>query len=123
MEQRVVVQVLVAVVLVGAGILLVWLARATASGRLKRNPAAGIRIPATMESEEAWRAAHIRARRPTECAGATSIVSGLVALLPLPDALLWSAVLVGSVVMLALVLHGARVGNRAAKEVPATPDA
>jgi len=122
-EEHVVLQVLAAAVLVGAGTLLVWLARATASGRLRRDPAAGIRVPATKWSEEAWRGAHIRAEHPTECAGTTSIVGGLVALVPLPDAVPWPTVLVGSVAMLALVLHGARVGNRAAKEIPATSDA
>lgn len=36
------------VVMVGAGVLLLWMAQAAASGRLGRNPVAGIRLPVTM---------------------------------------------------------------------------
>lgn len=110
-------RIILFVVMVGSGILLVWVARATASGRLKRNPIAGIRIPRTMVSDEAWLAAHIRAKRAMTLAGLASVASGLCALLPVSAPVLATTVLVGCGAMLGLVLHAARVGGRAAAEV------
>ncbi len=104
------------VVLVGAGALVIWMARATASGRLKRNPLAGIRTPRTMESDEAWLAAHVRAKRPTLLAGASSVGMGCVALVPMPPSMLGAVTIAGSVVMVAFLLYGVRVGGRAAVE-------
>jgi uncharacterized membrane protein len=72
------------VVMVGSGVLLWWMARAAASGRLKRNQFVGIRLPSTMASDKAWLAAHLRAQRATTIAGIAAIISGLVALLPVP---------------------------------------
>ncbi|MGM1018259.1 MAG: SdpI family protein [Actinomycetota bacterium] len=111
------VRIVLVVVMAGSGILLVWMARAAASGRLKRNAIAGIRIPSTMASDEAWLAAHIRAKRPTALAGYVSIASGLVALLPVPVPVLGVTVLVACGAMLVLTLYGARVGGRAAAEI------
>lgn len=111
------VRIVLVVVMAGSGILLVWMAHAAASGRLKRNAIAGIRIPSTMASDEAWLAAHVRAKRPTALAGYVSIASGLVALLPVPVEVAGAAVLAGCGAMLVLVLYGARVGGRAAAEV------
>lgn len=109
-------RILLFAVLLGSGVLLLWMARAAASGRLTRNPFAGIRVPSTMVSDEAWLAAHVRAERPTMLAGLASIASGLVALLPVPTPVLAIGIVAGSVVTLALVLYGARVGTRAAVE-------
>ena len=111
-----VVRIVLLVVLVGAGVLIVWMARATASGRLKRNQFAGIRLPSTMASDSAWLAAHVRAKRPTEIAGFTAIATGVFALLPLPLPVLTSGLMAGCVVMLGLVLYGAGVGARAAAD-------
>lgn len=106
------------VVMVGPGALLSWMARAAASGRLKRNQFVGIRLPSTMASDEAWLAAHVRAKRATSLAGFAALVSGLVALLPVPMPVVVIAVLVGCGAILGFVLHGARVGTRAAAEIP-----
>ncbi|WP_243226802.1 SdpI family protein [Microbacterium sp. CIAB417] len=122
MGEDLAVRIVLLVLMVGAGILIIWMARATASGRLMRNAVAGIRVPSTMASEEAWLAAHIRAKRPTTFGGVASIASGLVALLPVPETMLAASVLVGCGVMLAFVLYGARVGSRAAAEVSASSD-
>jgi len=111
------VRIVLLVVMVGSGVLLIWMARATASGRLKRNSIAGIRIPSTMASDEAWQAAHVRAKRVTMFAGYASVATGLFALLPVPAPVLGAAVIVGSAAMLVLVLYGARVGSRAATEI------
>ncbi len=103
------------VVLAGAGCLMLWLARATAGGRLGRNPIAGIRLPATMASDRAWIAAHRAAERPTVAAGWCAIGFALPAVLPVPLAIGVVSVLVGAVGMLALALRGAAVGVRAAR--------
>jgi hypothetical protein len=47
-----------------------------------------------------------------------SVATGLVALLPVQVEVVGIAVLIGCGVMLALVLYGARVGHRAAGDVP-----
>jgi len=61
--------VLLCVVLLGTGAFYVWMARAAATGRLRRNRSAGIRTRDTLASEEAWLAAHVRARRAHTLAG------------------------------------------------------
>jgi uncharacterized membrane protein len=116
MTDELVLRIVLLVVMVGSGALLVWMARAAAAGRLKRNQFAGIRLPSTMASDEAWLAAHMRAKRSTSLAGFAAIASGLVALLPVPVPVLGTAGIVGCVAMLGYVLHGARVGSRAATE-------
>ncbi|WP_298042447.1 SdpI family protein [uncultured Citricoccus sp.] len=118
MNDELVSRIVLFVVMVGSGVLLWWMARAAASGRLKRNQFVGIRLPSTMASEEAWLAAHIRAKRPTTLAGCAAMVSGLVALLPVPMPVVVISVLVGCGAILGFTLHGARVGTRAAAEVP-----
>lgn len=122
MDDGVGMRIILLVVMVGSGILLIWMARAAASGRLKRNPIAGIRMPDTMVSDETWLAAHIRARRPTTFAGASSVASGLVALLPVPAPLLAAAVLAGCGAILGFVFYGASVGSQAALEVSKRSD-
>ena len=110
------------VVMAGSGLLLLWAARAAASGRLRRNGIAGIRTPSTMASDESWLAAHRRAERPTVLAGVAAIASGLLALLlPAPVPVLAGLVIVACVVMLGLVLWGAWVGGRAAREAVRNP--
>lgn len=106
------------VVMAVAGVLLIWSARAAASGRLKRNQIAGIRTSQTLSSDAAWQTAHVRAERPTVIAGVVSVATGLVAPLPVQVEVVGVAVLIGATVMLALVLYGARVGHRAAGQVP-----
>ena len=110
------VRIVLLVVLVGAGVLIVWMARATASGRLKRNQFAGIRLSSTMASDSAWLAAHVRAKRPTEIAGFTAMATGVFALLPAPLPVLATGLMVGCIAMLGLVVYGAAVGARAAAE-------
>ncbi|MDE0546354.1 SdpI family protein [Microbacterium sp. C7(2022)] len=103
------------VTMVGAGVLLIWMANAAASGRLKRNHLAGIRVPSTMASEEAWLAAHVRARTATIYAGVISIFGGAIALVPVPMPVVTIGILVAAVITLGFVLYGARVGSAAAK--------
>lgn len=117
MENEWVVRGVLFVVMVGSGALLCWMGQAAAAGRLKRNHLAGIRIPSTMVSDEGWLAAHIRARRPTLYAGIVAAASGALALFPLSMPVITVGVMVAAVVILALVLYGARVGGKAADSV------
>lgn len=112
------VRLLMAFIMIAVGILLVATARAAATGRLGRNAIAGIRTASTMASDEAWRAAHQRAERPTVAAGVAAGVTGLVALVaPVPGPWLSAVALIGCGVMLGFVARGAVVGGRAAREV------
>ncbi|ASR39544.1 hypothetical protein BAY61_22050 [Prauserella marina] len=122
MDEDLVVRIVLFVVMLGSGVLLVWLARAAASGRLRRNAFAGIRMPSTLASDEAWLAAHVRAKRPSMFAGYSSIACALVILLPVPIPVVAGAVFVACVAMLGFVLYGARVGSRAANEVAKKSD-
>lgn len=101
----------------GSGVLLIWMARAAASGRLGRNSFAGIRLATTMASDEAWLVAHQRAKRPTQWAGWCAIASGAPAVLPVGMPIVVGAVLVGALVMLAFVLYAAAVGSHAARNL------
>ncbi len=117
MDNELIPRVTVLIALLGGGILMVWLAGATASGRVKRNSLVGIRTPRTMRSDETWAAAHHRAKGSTRAAGAVSIAGGAVALLPLPVPAIMVAALVAAVIMLLFVLYGAKVGGDAADAV------
>lgn len=114
MGEDLVARVVLFIGMLGAGVALVWMAHATASGRLGRNQFAGIRIPSTMASDEAWLAAHRRAKRPTLAAGYVAAASGVLAILPVPLPVVVGGALAGCVVMLGCVLYGARVGRQAA---------
>ena len=105
-----------------AGVLIVWTARAAASGRLGRNPYAGIRTPTTMASDAAWTAAHRAGRPLTEIGGWLSILTGLGALAPMPEPMLTALVGVGAACLLVFALTGAWIGVRAARETTPEPE-
>ncbi len=109
-------------VMAGAGLSLMWIARSAASGKLKRNAVAGIRTRKTMASEEAWRAAHVRAKTPTLIAGIVSLLGGVAALLPIGVGAMMTAVMVATGITFVLVIYGAVVGGRAADEVNGSAD-
>lgn len=117
MFQDIVIRAVITVPLIVAGALLLWMAHAGATGKLERNPLAGIRTPATLSSDAAWRPAHVRAERPTRWAGYVTLATAAALWLPLPTDLLPLVVLPGVLVMLALVVSGAVVGSRAARQV------
>lgn len=110
-------KLVLAAVMIAAGGVIVWTARAGASGRLKRNYWAGIRTRTTLASDDAWFAAHRAARPPVEAGGWAAAAAGVVVLfLPAdPEALIPLTVIAGAVVMLALIMVGAWRGVRAAK--------
>lgn len=115
MTEEILVRALLVVVMAGSGVALIWMARATASGRLGRNQLAGIRLPATMASDEAWLVAHQAARRPTERAGWCALASAVPGVLPVSIPVVTISVMVGCVAMLVFVLRGAALGTRAVK--------
>ncbi|GAA3532714.1 hypothetical protein AFL01nite_19300 [Aeromicrobium flavum] len=115
MTEELLARVVLSAVMLGTGSLLWWMARAAASGRLKRNAYAGIRTGSTMASDEAWLAAHQRAEHPTIRAAVCAFLAGLAPVLPIGENVLLAVVLVGAALILGFVIHGAIVGGRAAR--------
>ncbi len=56
-----------------SGVVMVALGRAAATGRLPRNLFAGIRIPSTLRSDEAWRVGHLAAASALTVSGIAPI--------------------------------------------------
>jgi hypothetical protein len=61
-----------------AGLVLIALGRMAATGRLPRNIVAGIRIPSTMRSDEAWRVGHQAAATALTTSGFGPTVAALI---------------------------------------------
>ncbi|MCZ4067813.1 SdpI family protein [Microbacterium sp. H37-C3] len=114
MEVEIIPRIVLFVTMAGSGALLIWMARAAASGKLKRNSLAGIRTPSTMASDEAWLAAHVRSKGATLATGYVSVAIGVVSLVPMPPAALGIMVLVGAILMVIVMMWGTRVGTKAA---------
>jgi uncharacterized membrane protein len=106
-----------AIVLVLAGLVIVWVAIRSWQGRLSRNYVAGVRTPSTMRSDEAFRIANKVAAPFTLVAGLLFAVTGVVAaVLPLHTA---TVVLPTGVVIAAVVaVIGGVMGVRAARAAP-----
>lgn len=68
---------IVSTLLLVAGAALVWLAWLGSQRRLPRNRWAGIRLPSTMASDEAWRAAHEASAGPLGVSGGIMLLGGL----------------------------------------------
>jgi hypothetical protein len=67
------------------GLVMVVLGRAAGAGRLPRNLFAGIRIPSTLRSDEAWRAGHLAAASAITVAGIGPIAAAMIIGLTKPD--------------------------------------
>lgn len=117
MNAEIVARLVLFVGMAGSGALLIWLAGAAASGKLKRNQIAGIRTSKTLVSDEAWLAAHKRAKVPTLWAGVAALVGGVAAVVPISLPMLMVTILITTGFMLGLVIYGTVVGGRAADEV------
>ncbi|MGR6742176.1 MULTISPECIES: SdpI family protein [Microbacterium] len=123
MEAEIIPRIVLFVTMAGSGALLIWMARAAASGKLKRNSLAGIRTPSTMSSDAAWLAAHVRSKGATLVTGYVSVAIGVVSLVPMPPAALGIMVLVGAALMVIVMMWGTRVGIKAALAATAATEA
>lgn len=110
--------VAVAVVLALSGAVMLAVAWASWAQKLPRNRFAGVRTPATMRSEEAFKLAN-KIAAPGIAAGGLVLALTAVGVLALPAA--WGAsvaVALGAVVSLVPVGYGAYIGNKAAGKLP-----
>ncbi len=73
--------IVLGVVLIVAAIVLFEVGRRSIAGTLKRNWVVGIRVPATMESDASWEAAHRAAGRLLQIGAIGPLVAGVVAFL------------------------------------------
>ncbi len=117
----------VGLLLFGAGALVASIARRTADGRIGVNGLAGIRTQTTRSSPQAWQAAHEAGLASTVFGGRAMQVSAVVA--PIAGVLLgqtdwdrvvmsWSiAIGLGIALSVSLVIYGAILGQRAARDV------
>ena len=64
---------------------MIVLGRLSASGRLPRNVLAGIRIPSTMRSDEAWRVGHRAAASALTVAGVGPVIAAAIIGAKRPD--------------------------------------
>ncbi len=99
------------------GAVLVWVARAGASGRLRRNELVGIRTQASLASDEAWAAAHRAGARWTEVGGWCGIAAGAATLLLVPDGARVAVALIGVCALGGFAVTGGITGAREAKRV------
>ena len=67
-----------------SGVVMVALGRVAATGRLPRNLFAGIRIPSTLRSDEAWRAGHLAAASALTVSGIGPIAVAMIIALTRP---------------------------------------
>jgi uncharacterized membrane protein len=102
------------VVLVLAGLLVVWVAIRSWQGRLSRNYVAGVRTPSTMRSDEAFRIANKVAAPFSLVGGALITVTGVVETL-VPVRAIAAVVLTGVLLAGVLIVVGAIKGVRAAR--------
>jgi len=106
-----------AVVIVLAGLLIVWLAIRSWQGRLSRNYIAGVRTPSTMRSDEAFRVANKAAAPFSLVSGLLFVVTGVVAAI-VPAHTATVVLPTGVVVAAVVVVVGGVIGVRAARALP-----
>lgn len=104
-----------ALLLVAGGVTL-WLAWAGSQRKLPPNSVAGIRLPATRRSPEAWYAAHQAAAGPLGVGGGATAACGLGVLFTGLDVIGWVLVVVGLAALTTSVGLATTVGLRAANE-------
>lgn len=102
-----------------SGLSVPYISRRAASGRLKRNHVAGIRIPATMASDEAWVAGHRASLPYADAAGICGVLAGVIAPI-FAHAAWWLVIFTGSILLLVATLMGAKKAHDAAQAVDAS---
>ena len=116
-------RLVIAALLVLAGLVLLAVAVLGARGRLRRNRWIGVRTAETLASDAAFALANRVAAAPLGAAGAVALVGGVV-LLAGPVGAVAVVVLAVSVVgTLVLGAFGGMVGQRAAAALPVAPPA
>lgn len=108
--------------LVLAGVVLIAVAVLGARSRLQRNRWIGVRTPATLRTDTAFRAGNRAAAVPLGAAGVVAAVGGLVLLGGAGGAVGWVVLAVSVVGTLGMGGVGGMVGDRVARaEVPLEP--
>ena len=79
MTELVVVNIVLAVLVTGSGVLVMWIARSAANGGVGVNAVAGIRTSATTATDETWRLAHEVGEKPTWWGGVVFAIGGVLA--------------------------------------------
>ena len=105
------------IVIVLAGLLIVWLAIRSWQGRLSRNYVAGVRTPSTMRSDEAFRIANKAAAPFSLVSGLLFVVTGAVAAI-VPARTATVVLPTGVVIAGVVIVVGGVMGVRAARKVP-----
>ncbi len=100
------------VVLVVAGVVIGFVGKRTADGRLARNGFAGIRTERSMADDESWLIVHRRARPWMYASAAAMVVGGLCALVVRSDVAAAVAVLAAAVASVLLMVGGTMAGHR-----------
>lgn len=129
MTELVVSSIVLAVLVAGSGLLVMWIARSAANGGIGVNVVAGIRTSATTATDETWRLAHEVGEKPTWWGGLLFAIGGVLAgvnalllvmgLVDEPTGSTILAVVMGVAVAggTGLVCYGGVRGHRAAKEL------
>lgn len=100
------------------------LAERTADGRIGKNSYAGIRLPSTLKSEEAWIAGHRAARVDTQVGAMIMAITGAcVAVTAGNNELALLAVWVGTPLFCGAFFRSIYAANKAAKKCGPSPDA
>ncbi|MEC3974648.1 SdpI family protein [Amycolatopsis sp. H20-H5] len=111
--------IVVALVPILLGVVVAWGGFLGWRERLPRDRGAGVRTAATLRSDEAFRLGNKVAGLPTLAGGAVGVLGGVAALVMPTDGGLIAAAVAGLLGMIALVIGGGTLGNRAAATVPA----
>jgi uncharacterized membrane protein len=111
-------RLLLAAVLVGAGVALAVIGRKQRAATLHRNSVAGLRTSETLRSDEAWQAAHAATAGSITAGGVGLLLAGAVVAVPAISERTAMAVLLGATgATLALVLAAGVRGHRIAARV------
>ncbi len=108
--------ILIGLALVVAGALTAWLAWLGSQRRLPPNGVAGIRLPATRRSDEAWYAAHQAAAGPLGVGGGATVACGLGVVFTGLDTIGWALVIIALAALTTAVGLATTVALRAANE-------
>jgi hypothetical protein len=108
--------ILIGLALVVAGALTAWLAWLGSQRRLPPNGVAGIRLPATRRSDEAWYAAHEAAAGPLGVGGGATVACGLGVVFTGLDMIGWALVVIALAALTTAIGLATTVALRAAND-------